>query len=152
MNINWKHLATTPGYKSLKAAYVRDVSKKDSLRSKKELYAHFQWVINRAKHTSYAMGTPIEEVLNGWEAKRDYSWFNYYQASNQRKVHSNSLRSIGINGYRKYQKKVCWSGSKTLIKHSVNRFIQAKQKDTSKKTKKRWTMAEKQSYRHYRRK
>lgn len=25
MNINWKHLSTTAGYQSLKAAYIRDV-------------------------------------------------------------------------------------------------------------------------------
>ena len=54
LKIDWKHLATTPGYKSLKAAYIKDVEKSERyrhkhgcapMRDKAEFLEHFNWVI-----------------------------------------------------------------------------------------------------------
>lgn len=78
MKINWKHLATTPGYISLKKAVVENFSKKKH-RSKKESYQLFYYVINRAKHYAHHLNKSIEEVLNEWEEKRGHRWIiGYY--------------------------------------------------------------------------
>ncbi len=90
MYINWKYLATTPGYRSLKAAYIHDVKKSAKsdrpLRGKIEFLKLFNWVICRAKHYSYRMQIPIEQVLNNWEKDRTYWWLNYYQDARQSKL------------------------------------------------------------------
>ena len=106
--IDWKHLATTTGYKSLKVAYVNDVQKaakqKHPMRRKSEFLHKFQWVINRAKHYAHNTGKSIDIILNEWEEKRDYWWLNYYQDCRQPKFHSNSKKPMGINGIRKHYK------------------------------------------------
>lgn len=91
--INWKHLATTKGYKSLKAAYIHDVrdavARKQkfgrAMRDKAEFLKLFNWVINRAKHYSHHTGKPIDIILNEWEEKRTYWWLNFYQDCRQPK-------------------------------------------------------------------
>lgn len=92
MNINWKQLATTPGYKSLKAAYIKDVQDiqrhKYPMRKKEELLAKFNWVIGRAMYYAHRNGRPIGNILWSWESDRNYWWLNYYQDSNQPKKKS----------------------------------------------------------------
>jgi len=94
MKIDWKYLASTPGYISLKAAYIRDVKESTEhprpMRNKAEFLHHFIWVIGRAKHYSHHLKIPIEDILNKWEACRDYWWLNYYQNSRQPKFHTHS--------------------------------------------------------------
>lgn len=90
MKIDWKVVASSPGYKSLKASYVRDLTRGN--RSKQELLRKFRWVIDRAKHYAHHKGTFLQDVLNHWESKRDYWWLNYYQESNQPKFHSGSIK------------------------------------------------------------
>ena len=89
--INWKYVATTKGYKSLKAAYIHDIQKNNQIRTKAEFLQHFYWVIGRAKHYAHNRNIPIEVVLNHWEKKRTYWWLNYYQDSNQRKFQKKSV-------------------------------------------------------------
>jgi hypothetical protein len=94
MKINWKEVSKSPGYKSLKAAYIKDVIEAEeyrakhgsSSRGKAEFLKRFNWVISRAKHYSHVQGIPLSQVLNKWEAGRDYWWFNYYQDCNQPKL------------------------------------------------------------------
>lgn len=97
MKINWKHLATTSGYKSLKQAMINDIQENidnakrsggKSFRSKKEFRKHFYWVISRAKHYAEHHNKPIEKVLNEWENNRNYWWLNYYQSVNQPLLHN----------------------------------------------------------------
>ncbi|WP_027855545.1 hypothetical protein [Marinobacterium litorale] len=102
MEINWKELAQTEGYKSLKAAYIRDVQKAGEIqakghrpmRDKAEFLKLFRWVIDRAKHYAIRKGVPIEDVLNFWESKRGYWWLNYYQEGNQPKLPSGKPRNV----------------------------------------------------------
>lgn len=98
MKIDWKTLAKSPGYRSLKAAYERDAQKAgkyDSpLRKKAELYRHFQWVINRAKHYAERKNQSIEQVLNTWERGRTYWWLSYYQDGNMPKLPSGKPRNV----------------------------------------------------------
>lgn len=98
MKINWKELARSPGYQSLKAAYKRDAHKAGQqprpMRRKAELYAHFCWVINRAKHYAYCHGVSMEAVLDLWESQRDYWWLNFYQEGRQPKLASGKPRNV----------------------------------------------------------
>ena len=146
MLIDWKHLATTKGYKSLKAAYIHDVQKaakqKMPMRDKAEFLRQFEWVINRAKHYAHYTGESIETILNNWEEKRSYWWLNYYQDSRQPKFHSGTKKQMTINGIKKYYKKMPLYSSSD-VKHRVNEFIQQEHKDNSLKKKKRWPMVRK---------
>lgn len=102
MKIDWKALAQSPGYRSLKAAYTRDVHKAGQethpMRKKAEFLKLFTWVIARAQHYAIRQNRPIEEVLNEWEAKRDYWWLNFYGEGRQPKLPSGKPRNV------KYQK------------------------------------------------
>jgi len=141
MNINWKQLAKSSGYKSLKKAYVYDIN--TSGRSKDYLYKHFQWVINRAKHYADNSGKSIEHVLTEWEHKRSYWWLNFYQGCNQPKYHSGSKKPMGIKGTRSYYKKSRFYDLE-IKKRRVMEFIQFEQKKhIDKERKPRWSMARK---------
>jgi len=133
--INWKLLAQTPGYKSLKAAYTHDIQKE--WQNKAELYKKFRWVIDRAKHHAHHKNISVSTMLDFWEGNRTYWWLNYYQDSNQPKLHSNNNKSTGIKGLRKYYKANTWM--QTHIKHRICAFIQEQQQKASTKKKKRWT-------------
>lgn len=141
--INWKHLATTPGYMSLKAVYIHDVQgaarQRNPMRQKEEFLRKFQWVINRAKHYAHCTGKSIEIILNEWEEKRDYWWLNYYQDGRQPKFHSSSMRPLGIRGTRKYYK-TAYSHDPERGSTRIREFI-AKVKP--KKTKPRWNAVRK---------
>ena len=102
MKIDWKAVAQSPGYKSLKAAYIRDVQASEKtrarghrpLRDKQEFLKLFQWVIGRAQHYAVRTGKPIEQILNEWETKRNYWWLNFYQECNQPKLPSGKPRNV----------------------------------------------------------
>ena len=64
--INWKQLAQTEGYKSLKRAAILQ---KD--------YKTFNWAINRAKHYSYYENRRMEEILLCWENLRTQFSYTY---------------------------------------------------------------------------
>lgn len=142
MGTNWKHLATTKGYKSLKAAYIHDVidaaSEKHPMRNKAEFIRKFNWVIGRALHYANNTGRSVEAILNEWEQKRDYWWLNYYQDCRQPKFHSNGIKTMGVRGKRKYYKSV-FNYSPAEIASSMRNFINKK----SKKSKPSWPMARK---------
>ena len=142
MKVDWKHLASTEGYMSLKAAYAKDVSEaaklKRPMRDKAEFLRHFTWVIARAKHYAHHTGRTIESVLNEWEERRSYWWLGYYQDAQQPKFHSGALKPRGVNGLRKYYKRTGWPG-----KERICSFMQDEQKKNSVKEPKRWPMSRK---------
>ena len=92
MKIDWKYIATTPGYKSLKAAYIKDVMGNQRyerpMRNKAEFLRHFKWVIGRALHYAHIFGLPLDFILDSWEDNRTYWWLNYYQESRQPKQYT----------------------------------------------------------------
>lgn len=99
MKIDWKKVSKTPGYVSLKAAYIRDVQEAAKsqdkgyhpMRSKKEFLEHFRWVIGRAEHYAHHKNTTIDVILNEWEDKRTYWWLNYYQNNRQPLLNRSSV-------------------------------------------------------------
>ncbi len=138
MKIDWKHIATTPGYKSLKASYIDDVVSGRSFDSKEQLYVIFLDIIGRAKHYAHCKGVTVDVILNEWESKRDYWWINYYQYSNRPKKHSNSLKPVGIRGIRKNLRKV-YGHTDIGRKHHMCNHIQRLQRNKSEKDKPRWS-------------
>lgn len=98
MKIDWKALARSEGYRSLKKALAKDVmeaSARDrALRSKAEFYSLFNWVIARAKHYAHRQGVSVAEVLNRWEEGRDYWWLNRYGEYRQQKLPSGRPRNV----------------------------------------------------------
>ena len=92
-HLNWKEICVSPGYRSLKASYIKDVQEnnrrklrfgdKHPMRNKKELRKHFMDIIGLAMKKSNEWNLPFETVLNYWEADRGRLWWlGYY--SNKR--------------------------------------------------------------------
>ena len=87
MKRDWKKIAASEGYKSLKAAYVKDVQNaqkdvrrgRNPLRDKKVFREYFKDAIGLAMKYSDQWNIPIEDVLNHWESVRNYWWLNFYQ-------------------------------------------------------------------------
>jgi len=99
MRIDWKSLAKSEGYRSLKAALIKDVTKASRqqrpMRKKAEFYKLFRWVIARAKHYAFRKGVPIEVVLDGWESTRNRSWWlSHYGEHHQPKLPSGRPRNV----------------------------------------------------------
>ena len=146
MIIDWKQAAKSPGYKSLKAAYIKSVMRagkeKHPMRDKAELYKNFQWVICRAKHYAEHLNWTIESVLVEWEAKRTYGVLNYYQDCRQPKFHSGHKKPVGVKGIRKLYKKNC-NDDPVCAKKEIKRFIEYQKKNNPVKDKTRWSAARK---------
>lgn len=121
MKIDWKHVASTEGYKSLKAQMHTDVANIDlmrqrsrsknldhyPMREKKKFQDLFNWVICRAKHYAHHYDRPIEDILTEWEKNRDYWWVGYYNDRNMPRFRTanNNVRPQGYRGYVKSIKK-----------------------------------------------
>lgn len=88
--VDWKTVSKSAGYKSLKAAYVRDVQLgahdlrrgRSPMRDKPRYRRHFKRAIALAMHYAHEWDLPIETVLDYWESQRDYWWLNFYQKGN----------------------------------------------------------------------
>jgi hypothetical protein len=146
VSINWKQVAASPGYKSLKAAYVRDVQKSGTyrsrfgtkpLREKEEFLKLFNWVIARAKHYAHHLQCPIEDVLNKWEEGRgNHWWLNYYQNCHQPKFHGDKLKYPGVVSERKRLKQQ--SLSRRYKRLAILRALQSARPKRTKKP--RWSV------------
>jgi hypothetical protein len=123
--IDWKHLVTTPGYISLKAAYIKDVREAAiesyPMRNKAEFLRKFNWVIGRAQHYALKQKISIERVLNHWEEERSHWWLNYYQECNQPKLHSSALQPKKVKKPLQSTKKPPkWRKDYKIFKRSVS--------------------------------
>jgi hypothetical protein len=52
----------------------------------------FKWVIDRAKHYGEKLGLNWEDILDSWEADRNYWYMNYYQDCNQPEIKGDKVR------------------------------------------------------------
>lgn len=88
-NINWKEVSKCPGYKSLKAAYIKDVQKDNKRlcrrgyypRGKDRLYGEFKRVIWLIMKFANKNNMTFVDAINQLESKRTYRWVNYYYNS-----------------------------------------------------------------------
>ena len=144
MKIDWKKVSQSPGYRSLKAAYVHDIQK--GYRSKSELLKHFKWVISRATYYAHHTNSSIEEILNQWEANRNYWWLNYYQECNQPKKFGKPRNQMNYLRYRRKEvkKRGLYRNPKRIV---CNELIRV-QKKLSTKTPARWSNVKKRRQRN----
>ena len=80
MKIDWKHLATTEGYLSLKQELKVSQYKKPPWRKRDDLKLFYK-IIGMAQSESNKTGLPVCEILDTWEKKRaekTYSIHSYY--------------------------------------------------------------------------
>jgi len=107
MEIDWKHLATTPGYMSMKAAVAEEAKCTAKWKHKPDprYVESFNFAINRAKHYAHHNNVPIENVLNNWELNRTFNFISYYTNHHFPKLHNKSLKPCGIRGNLKRCKK-----------------------------------------------
>ena len=98
MDINWKEVAKSPGYISMKAA-VADEAKRVAKWGRKpdSRYAEsFRFAIGRAIHHACKRGVTLDVILNEWEEKRDYNFISFYSDHHLPKIHSNTRKPWGI--------------------------------------------------------
>lgn len=150
MKINWKIVAASPGYKSLKAKYIQDAQDagitKRPMRKKTELLKHFKWIIARATHHAYMHNVTLDVILNKWEEGKDYWWLNAYQDCNQPKLYKPVLFAQTLKGAIKYYKTDPWFvRDKERQQSTIARNIQWEREKKAKASgrKPRWSMARK---------
>ena len=81
--LNWKVISASPGYRSLKAAYVRDVQRAQMNvrkgwavgRDKPVFYRFFKEVIGLVMKYANKWGISFETVLDHWEEVRGSQWW-----------------------------------------------------------------------------
>jgi hypothetical protein len=117
--VDWKAVSASKGYKTLKAAYIKDVmeSKADErkgrrpMRDKAEFLKLFKWIVCRAKHHAIKRNVTIDVIINEWEQDRTdgkhygYWWLSFYGDYKQPKDKKCNKLPLGIKGVKKYYKK-----------------------------------------------
>lgn len=90
-----KDIIQSDGYKSLRAAVDKDHEQEKRWNRKTPAHdyeAKFNWTIERAKHYGEALDLDPADILDAWEAGRNYWYMNYYQDANQPKVEAGKVR------------------------------------------------------------
>jgi hypothetical protein len=148
MTLDWKEISQSEGYRSLKAAYTRDVQECNKsvqrehrpMRKKAEFFEKFQWVVSRAIHYAHHQSRSVSEVLTEWEAKRRYWWLNYYQECNQPWLVKSEY--VKHRTLRNFFKKDYKHNPKRGVKHYFNALLREQQlKSNRQGNKRRWTKA-----------
>lgn len=151
MTINWKAIAQSPGYKSLKARYITDVQKanrdwqrfgRKPMRDKAEFRKQFKRIIDRAINHSLYTGEPIESILERWETEQGYCWWmNYRLPAAMGRDHPCVKPTKPITYWRREKTRVRKEIYLARRAHLLN--------TTSKRIKKRWGKRKKELQRKY---
>lgn len=103
MKINWKIVAQSEGYKSLKAELIKDITKRHTCRSKETYYKEFRRIIGLATHYAHHHSKCVGEVLTEWEANRTCWWYgNYSSTTRYNKIIISILQPMRKAGLIKY--------------------------------------------------
>jgi hypothetical protein len=165
MKIDWKKVALSAGYISLKEAMIHDIQDASKyaqsgyrpMRNKQEFHNKFRWVISRALHYVYHTKNKnptkaLIKLLNEWESKRTYWWLNYYQDCNQPRLDRTS-RKRSLASIRKECKKEdkLYSRFHQKVKNRYFDFLLHFQKQNSKRKgkKARYTTEQKIHHKKY---
>lgn len=68
------------GFRKLLAAVQRDEQKSPRFHNYR---AKLAWVVSRCRNYAEMTGIRAEDLLDSWEAQRDYWYMNFYQEANQ---------------------------------------------------------------------
>ena len=160
MKIDWKVVARSKGYKSLKAAMIRDIQSASKeiqrghrpMRDKAEFHKHFNWVIARAVHYAHHTKTTLDVVLNNWEAQRSMCWwYGYYQDSQMRKLNRKNphVAPMKMSTYYKCNRRY-GPRSKDKREATFREIMRVQKRNSLRKDKKaRWSKREKDYQRKY---
>ena len=95
------------GYQKLLAAVEADETKSSGFH---DYRAKLRWIVDRAQHYAEETGLSAADILDAWEAHRNYWYMNYYQEANQPEIKGDAVRvfataeeaqqSIGETGFR----------------------------------------------------
>ena len=77
------------GYKKLLAAAQADEKKSPGFH---DYFKKVAWVVERAEHYAEKTGLNAAEILDAWEAGRNYWYMNYYQDANQPRLEGDRVR------------------------------------------------------------
>jgi hypothetical protein len=77
------------GYNKLIAAIENDEKNSSGMHDYRE---KLQWIVNRVQHYADKTGLNPSDILDAWEANRDYWYMNYYQDCNQPEIKGDSVR------------------------------------------------------------
>jgi len=140
MKINWKEVAASAGYKSMKAAVATEANRKWSTH---ERYTEaFNFAINRAKQHIYVKCWVSDQdytdylinQLRAWEEQRKQSFLSYYTNYNLPKKSSRILKTPGIRSRVKDFKQDSWYKDSHRAAKEITEHLRKK------RTKKaRWT-------------
>jgi len=155
MKIDWKKVAKSPAYISMKACVAEEAKRCAKWKQKPDsrYQEAFNFAMNRAKHYAHHLNKTFIEVLEIWEAKRTYNFMNYYSDHNLPKFHSNrkenwglrrNLKSIKSDGFYKKNKR----RKADRIKQIIGYFQSRNPKRTGRKA--RWTIHRKHSVKRMR--
>jgi len=144
MTINWKEVAASTGYQSMKAAVANEKARAHARGSKpdKRYEQAFNFAINRAKHYAHYIGCDLQDVLNDWEEARDYNFMSYYANHHFPRFEEKTRKLTGVKGQIKNIKNIYHGDPKSKAKRILSLLV-GQQKTASKKTKPRWSMARK---------
>lgn len=152
MNIDWKMVAQSTGYRSLKQSYQNSQMRSGRFKNNSyELHRQtkqFHWVISRAKHYAYHLNTSIEDILNGWEAKRSYNWESYYTDYRFPKLGKTAVTVKPMKRINYIRKDPYYKNNPEAKRTEVFREILKQQRQNSKRVgdKSRWTAERKQRF------
>lgn len=145
MKTDWKVVAQSPGYQSLKQSYQQtqkySARFKDNSSELTRQTKQFHWIIYRAKHYAYHLNTSIEDVLNGWEANRTYNWRSYYSDHRFPKLGKTALTVKPMQMLNYFRKDPYYKNHPKSKKERVFKEILKQQRQDSKRVgdKARWT-------------
>jgi len=151
MKINWKEVAVSAGYKSMKAAIAVEANRKWSTDGRYE--EQFIFAINRAKQHIYVKAwlddqdytDYLIDRLNVWELNRKQSFLSYYTDYNIPKKSSRVLKTRSIRNRIKYYKTDPWYKNSNRAAVELSTYLQ---KIRTKKA--RWTNKRKADAKHWR--
>lgn len=114
MKIDWKALAKTEGYISLKEAYAVSLLREFRWRTnypaeKRQLHRKFMQAIGKVKSEASILGISMKVVINSWElqrAKEKHGWDSFYGPHHRKISNSGVLKPLGIRGLKKHYKRM----------------------------------------------
>jgi len=140
MKINWKEVASSAGYKLMKAAVAKQYNNR--FTNDDRFAEAFNFAINRAKQNIYVAcwldnndyTDDLILKLDEWERKRKQSFLSFYSEYNLPKKSSRVLKTPGIRSRIKYYKQGSWYKNSNKATVELSEHLQRKR---TKKT--RWT-------------
>lgn len=107
MQIDWKTVAKSPGYRSLKAAYVKRMTFRQVDKDRARMA--FKHTIGRITHRAARLGLSFEKTLNVLEEQRvkaSHNWESFYSNHHLPKLPSGKPRNVEPGGHETHLRRM----------------------------------------------